>query len=463
MKLIRGISIKWKIIVPIILLALLLVVACLQANIATNRMMNAFLELESLMETSENADSEKVREIVSLQETLYQGIKSSNNFKMILAVIVAILLIIVAARGVIHPLLVMNKRLQESIREIEEGRGDLSQRIPVKGKDEIGQLGAGINSFMEALQQILIQITSSSDSLESVVKNVASKIATVDGHSTDISYSMEELTATMEEISASVTGICDRAKEADINVVSLADASEDLVTYALQMQERASQLENKAIENKASTSTVIGENIAKLEKAMADSRNVERVNELTKDILRISNQTNLLALNASIEAARAGEAGRGFAVVADEIRELADSSRVTADNIQQINQMVIVAVKELVESSAVIVEYINETIMPDYDGFVDSGQKYSQDAVYVNEIVARFSQMSTDLKRLMAEIAVTIDEITNVIDESAGEVSSVTLNTSNLVREFTVIEEIMKDNQKVAVDLKAETARFAHL
>ena len=96
----------------------------------------------------------------------------------------------------------------------------------------------------------------------------------------------------------------------------------------------ADSLAKSADENKRTTDEMVGNIVGTLKKAIEDSKSVERVNELTGEILNISSQTNLLALNASIEAARAGEAGKGFAVVADEIRQLADSSRDTANNIQ---------------------------------------------------------------------------------------------------------------------------------
>ena len=141
------------------------------------------------------------------------------------------------------------------------------------------------------------------------------------------------------------------------------------------MKIRAAELENGAKENMEYTNRVVGEITSELQTALENSKSVDEVSKLTDEILSISSQTNLLALNASIEAARAGEAGKGFAVVADEIRQLADSSRETANNIQRINEMVIDAVKGLAASSEKIIAYINETVLPDYESFVNGGKQ----------------------------------------------------------------------------------------
>lgn len=456
MKFIRNMSIKRKVMLPIIILAVLLLITCVQSNIATAMMMKYSAQVaENLTEITP-----EMQEILNAQEGLYQGMKSSNLVKIIMAVLATVLLLVVAAVGVLKPLLAMNDKLNRIMADIKQGNGDLSERVEVRGKDEIGQLAQGINAFIESLEGVMHQVTLNSDKLHQVTNNVSERVTNVNLNSSDISASMQELSATMEEISASIISIREGTKDANGKVDVLADASKDLVGYAGLMEQRASELETRAVENKQNTSSVVSENIAKWKKAADDSKQVERINELTNDILSISSQTNLLALNASIEAARAGEAGKGFAVVADEIRQLADSSRQTADRIQELNKMVTLAVNDLVHSSSVIVSYINETIMPDYDGFVDSGKQYNQDAEYVNGVVTEFYTMTDQLKRLVDNINETISNIAVAIEGSAECVTDAATNTATLAEDVKVVADEMTENKTIADALYAETERF---
>ena len=124
------------------------------------------------------------------------------------------------------------------------------------------------------------------------------------------------------------------------------------------------------------TGAKVNEILTVLNQAIEDSKSVNQVNSLTDDILNIASQTNLLALNASIEAARAGEAGRGFSVVATEISQLAAASQEAANRIQQINRVVTEAVGNLTEHSNGLVQYMNDSILPEFEAFVDAGSAY---------------------------------------------------------------------------------------
>lgn len=408
-------------------------------------------------------NKENMDRAVAHQESLYQQITQTIIIAIAVATVVLIFVVWVCWTWVCKRLININKQLRDLISTIEQGKGDLTKRVQCFCTDEIGTLASGINIFIETLQSIMKQINSSSGKLGSVVSLVADKVTTANDNSSDISSVMEELSSSMQEISSTLTGIQESITVVDENVTELSDTSQGMYDYAVGMQKRAENLEHSAVENKQDTSNVINGIIDKLRKAIEDSKSVDRVNDLTNEILSISQQTNLLSLNASIEAARAGEAGRGFAVVADEISQLANSSREAANNIQTINNMVVQAVNELIESADSIVDYINNDILPDYEGFVDAGKQYNDDSVHVNEIVNRFNDMAVNLKELMDSITNSIQGISLAVDESTQGVSNVAMNTSDLVKDIDEIADAMDDNRQVAGSLTDEAERFINL
>mgnify|MGYP002708637724 CR=1 FL=1 len=180
--------------------------------------------------------------------------------------------------------------------------------------------------------------------------------------------------------------------------------------------------------------------------SIENSRQVERIQQLTDDILNISSQTNMLALNASIEAARAGEAGRGFAVVAEQIRNLADESRNIANNIQEISLIVTESVSALTGDSQRLIDYVDESILADYEKFSGITNDYRNDASRVNDILKNFAENARTLKNTMAEMNSGISDISTTIDESTKGINEAADGVSGIVNSIDDIEKEAENN-----------------
>lgn len=381
----------------------------------------------------------------------------------LIGIVISIFAFALVNRSVIRPIKKTTKSLDRIVTDIQDGHGDLTARIDVKSTDELGRLASGMNVFIETLQNIMSQIVNNADHLGSVVNTVSGSVNTASGNASDISSLLEELSATMQEISSTTTNVNDEVANVGAQVSSIAQDTVTMNSYAGEMEARAKELELAAQRNKESTSEIIGGIITSLEAAIEESKSVDKVNDLTDEILNVSSQTNLLALNASIEAARAGEAGKGFAVVADEIRTLADSTRETAGNIQEINLMVVRAVEALVENSHAIVNYVNETILPDYEKFVETGRQYRDDASHINTTMNVFEDRTNHLMQIMQEISEAVSGIATAIEQSASGVTSATENTSTLVSNIQIVNQEMGTNQQISLKLKQEADRFTNL
>lgn len=415
------------------------------------------------LDTLITSNDEVIKANVEKQEKIYNANRVTAFVLMGISVVLFIITVVVAVETIVKPLRRQNKQLSDIIDNINSGKGDLTMRVDVKSHDEIGQSAIGINHFIETLQNIMSKIINNSNVLDGVVGKVAESVNSSSDSANDISAIMEELSATMEEVSATTGGVSSNTASAEEKVKGMAEQTKIISQYAQEMKGRAVTLEQTANDNKNSTSQVINDITGELNTALENSRSVEKVAQLTEDILSISSQTNLLALNASIEAARAGEAGKGFAVVADEIRQLADSSRETANNIQTINEQVIEAVNGLVKASERIISYINENILPDYEAFVQGGRQYSEDAVHIDDSMAEYEKSAEEILSTMIEITDAIEGINKAVEESANGVTDAAVNVDSLVQSMSEVHGKMEENSSVAKNLKDESANFVNV
>ena len=404
-----------------------------------------------VLSTHANDTASEARERLT---SVYASSLVSNGIVIIISVILIIVAIYCVMKYVIKPIIATNKDIRDIIDGIDNGEGDLTKRVRVISNDEIADLGNGINLFMDKLQEILKLIIENTNYMENVVAEVDGSVVKSNDSASDLSAMTEELSATMQDVGLSVNTINDNADNILKDVEIIATKSDDINQFSKEMKANAEKIESDARYNMVQTGEKVGNILDVLNKAIEDSKSVDQVNNLTNDILNISSQTNLLALNASIEAARAGEAGKGFAVVADEIRQLADSSRETANKIQSINSVVVAAVNNLSDNANNLVSYLQQTILPEFQTFVDGGVKYKENASYIENAMDEFVEKTDVLKKNMDEIAHSINTITTVVDDGAAGVNNAAISTQDLVEDIVNISNKMIENKGIAQNLK---------
>lgn len=412
----------------------------------------------NVMKEHANTAASDARERLS---DVYLGALVSNGIIIAISVTLLMVALYCVIRFVIKPILATNKDIRDIISGIDKGEGDLTRRVAVLSNDEIADLGNGINLFMDKLQQILKMIIENTNHMENVVREVGESVATSNDSATDLSAMTEELSATMQDVGHSVSVINNNTENVRGDVEMIAHKSGEINEFSKEMKANADKMESDARNNMDKTNETIGIILEGLGKAIEDSHSVGQVTSLTDEILNISSQTNLLALNASIEAARAGEAGKGFAVVADEIRGLADSSRETANRIQQINSVVVAAVNNLSGNANELVGYIQNAILPEFEAFVESGVKYRDNASYIENAMQEFTAKTDMLKKNIDEIALSISAITTAVDEGAEGINGAAKSTQNLVEDIVNISDKMNENKVIAQTLQKSTHVFA--
>ncbi len=411
----------------------------------------------SVLNNKAQEDSEQARK--DLDKAYYHAVLLNGTI-MVISIFALIIALTVVLKRVVKPVVSAKNEISAIIAGLDQGHGDLTQRITIRSSDEIADLSRGINTFIDKLQEILKMIIENTHSMENVVSGVQESVQNSNDNASALSAVTQQLASTMSEVCVSAGIINQNASAIRTDVEEIALKSTSINDYTKQMHLSADQMESKARTYMEETGSRVSEILKVLNSAIEDSKSVDKVNSLTNDILSISGQTDLLALNASIEAARAGDSGRGFMVVAEEIRLLAEDSKAAANRIQDINRVVTDAVHNLARNANNLVLYLNESILPELGNFVQSGVQYRENASYIENVMNEFTDKTDRLKHTMDEIASSINSITQAIDEGAKGVSGAAESTQVLVRDMETISNQMMENQRIADTLETGTSIF---
>ena len=372
-----------------------------------------------------------------------------------IALLVVVIVIMLGLRlWVIGPVKKATKQVDELVEGIRCNKGDITKRIHVGSRDEVGRLAIAINDLVAQMQIIIRAITEGCGQMEEKQADIISNVEKVNATADHTMRNLGVMSRGMQLVTGAIEGVQQDTGVLDHTVENMLEVAQNGRNYAADIKEKAGKMKVTAVESKQEATLVMKEIDTAMTESIANSRQIHKITELTEEILGIAGTTNLLALNASIEAARAGEAGRGFAVVAEEIRKLADSSRESANNIQEISNRVVESVEELSENATRLLEFMNTRVMKDYDALEDTGSNYHEAADHVDEMMNEFGQKIDELLSVLQNVNTANTQMEATVGDSTEKLSVVEKNNQGLQQEMKDISYAVEKLAASAGQLK---------
>lgn len=373
----------------------------------------------------------------------------------IISIIIAIFAAVVTTRMVTRPV----HKMVNMLKDVAEGEGDLTKRVEINSKDEIGEMAKWFNVFIGKLQGLIAGVQERSAEIAIAtggtvdvvnksnmgMESIARSVDAIAGGAQNNAAVVQEVNATTEEMVSS-------SDVAAAEVEELSNNSKSIVT----MNDEGLSSIQKVVTLNSDVTEATGEVQESIESLKKSSEDIGAIIEI---ISGISEQTNLLALNASIEAARAGEHGRGFAVVADEVRKLAEASR---DSTEQINALI----SEMQNKSSVAVDAVAKA-QDLINSSVHESESVSKQFVNISKVINEMNQQIQNVNSMTAnqsaaagEVADTMNEIAKSSQDTAGETEQITAEVQEQLSGFELINENVQSLSQIADFMKEQLDSF---
>ncbi|BHH83159.1 methyl-accepting chemotaxis protein [Desulforhopalus sp. 52FAK] len=396
----------------------------------------AAMEEEKAISAQRIADFE-----ASVDSSMTQATMIQIGIALLVVILLIVAIIILLRLQAVKPL----KELHAMVIDLVEGEGDLTKRLDLKSRDEIGTLAAVFNRFIKRMQGLLTDITGNSNTLHSSSSEMLDVADVVLSGANTMSDQAKAASTASQHLSDQMDSVAAASEQAATNVNMVAAATEEMTSTVNEIasnSEKARVVTGKAVEK----TQVASQQVNELGSA------AQQISKVTEVITEISEQTNLLALNATIEAARAGDAGRGFAVVANEIKELAKQ---TANATQDIKSR-IEGIQQTTGTTVTEIEDITEVIHSVNDLVSTIATAVEEQAVTTQEISENVSQAALGI----AEVNERVADNSNVAKDIAGTISKVDDVATEMKSSSTKVSESANDLLVLAQQLGEVVGKF---
>ncbi len=394
----------------------------------------------------------------------YDDIMAPVNKARNLAIIVAVVLLIacsvlayIVAHMIVKPLMKLTSVIEQTAAFDfrSTGTSELAKR-----NDEVGIMFKAARGMRDNLRELIADIEDASERITTNVNELQSVTNDVNSMCTDNSATTEELAAGMEETAATTESIYANIGYMQTGAKDITALSESGDQLSVEIMERAQSLRAKTAEATRRTRETFNSVKERSDRAIEDSKAVSKINELTESIMAISSQTSLLALNASIEAARAGEAGRGFAVVATEIGSLAQQTSKAVADINGIVGEVNAAVANMSGCLEETGDFLEKTVLTDYQEFSEVSEQYSNDAQTFKTSMNDVHVSIQNLTESIEKISDAISGINSTVGESTVGVTDIANKTTDMVTNTARSADLVDESLGCVDQLKNVVDKF---
>ena len=387
-------------------------------------------------------------------------VQTKTSLLVIIVVVIASLVVMtfLILSSIVKPMNAVRDAMMNISNNRISGNEALSKFV--NKNDDIGEIALATVDVIQMLQGLVGQLKSGSSDIEKSSELLANGANELSDVVTNSMSATEELFASLETVSADTSVIGEKIE----SIVKMTDETKECIAKSgktsEEMLENAVKMNSDAEEALRKSKERLDEVKVKGEEAIKSLKMLEQINEMTGEILGITEQTNLLSLNASIEAARAGEAGRGFAVVASEIQKLADSSGRTATNIQHIcdnSNKGIAEVEKCIES---LIEFIDKEIVPKFSNFAKSSEQYKEAVYAIKQDMQNVISGVGELSDSVEEISRSVNNVVESTQENNKAIGEITKSIEEAARIAEENSNASSENNKLAEKLTGIVGKF---
>lgn len=354
------------------------------------------------------------------------------------------------------------KLVYSKVQELNSGNGDLTKHIEITSGDELEEIANAFNEFIEQIRSMVEGVSHTSGNVEGNSVSVMEAVEGCNHQIRRINVALGNMSSKMQETNASTNLIAESLHQTVDKVAGLNQQATESSQDAFEISNNAMKIRDDVILVEQQAKQMIETMQASLMEAQENCKEIEKIDDITAQILKVANKTQILALNANIEAARAGTYGKGFSVIATDVSHLSQQISGMVENIQNTNQSVKTAVEQLTSGLENVSNFLNESILNDYHKFVQIGDDYSSNMSQMAQVLESFHQTTDDINNGITAIQENVTEIDHVVDAATQGISELHSRGVKMKDNMDQLSELSSQNTNESKNLTARVKQYIY-